>query len=183
MEMTTTQGEAQQEIRRSLFELYELAQTVEHLYEEASGEVDWRTEQWQTWLDQSSGQTVDALCSFRAEAIGVAEAAKSEIKRLQQVIERQANREAWAEDRLLDVLRKLGVSRLEHGTWHVHTRKGSARVEQDGDVDLAFLDPSLVREVPARLEPDRSKIAARLKKGEEIPPFRLAYGPETVVIK
>lgn len=182
-EATATQGERMQELHRGLLDVFENARELDAIYEATGGEVDWRTEQWQSWLDSSSGQTVEALCHFHAEAIAVAETAKKEIKRLREVVDRQENREEWAKDRLYDVLQTLGVKRYEIGTRLVYIKKQPGHVEQCGELNLALLDPELVKEVPATLEPKLTPIGARLKKGETVDGFKWVDGGEGVVIK
>ena len=69
------------------------------------------------------------------------------------------------EDPRARVLRKLGVRKIEVGTWHVGTRKGAESVKQrEGvELDLGLLDPALVRDIPAKQEPDKKAILAALK--------------------
>lgn len=182
-EAQATQGERMQDLHRGLLEVFESAKELDALYEATGGEVDWRTEQWQTWLDSSSGQTVEALCHFYAEAGAVDDAAKAEIERLKSVRDRQKNRREWAKSRLLDVLRILGVKRYEVGTRLVFVKKNPGHVEQCGELNLALLDPELVEEVPAQLKPKLTPIGARLKKGEDVEGFKWVDGDEGVVIK
>lgn len=180
---TTTQTERKNQLHHGLVELFELAASVSALYEQTGGEVDWRTEQWQAWLEQSSGETVEALCQFVDEAEAVLAAAKREKSRIVDVIDRQNRRIDWAHDRLLDVLKAMDLKRVEHGTRLVYRKKNPGHVEQDGAVDLALMDPELVKEVPASLSPKLKEIGALLKNGTEVPGFKWVDGGEGVVIK
>jgi hypothetical protein len=179
----TTTGDAAQGIRSNLFEIFELARDIEKLHEATGGEVDWKSEQLQAWLEQSSGRTVEEICDFVELCEGKAALARSKAERLKEFAANEDARVAWARKLLIDVLHQLGVSKAEHGEWRVHLRKGSASVKQTGDVNLALLDDELVREVPAKLEANLKAIGERLKKGEDVEGYALVTGPETVVIK
>lgn len=182
--MTTT-AEQREELRSAVHKLYELADAIEEIYESTGGEVDWRSESLQRWIDDASSNTVEALCQFVAQMDAEADAAKKEIARIEAFRARVANKSKWAERLLLDVLRKLGVRKIEVGTWHVGIRKGAASVKQlEGvEVDLGLLDPALVRTIPAKQEPDRKAIRAALERGEEVPAFYVAFGEEYAVIR
>lgn len=181
----TTSGEQREELRSAVHKLYELTDAIEEIYESTSGEVDWRSESLQRWIDDASSNTVEALCQFVAQMDAEADAAKKEIARIEAFRARVANKSKWAERLLLDVLRKLGVRKIEVGTWHVGIRKGAASVKQlEGvEVDLGLLDPALVRTIPAKQEPDRKAIRAALERGDEVPAFYIAFGEEYVVIR
>ena len=181
----TTSGEQREELRSSVHKLYELTDAIEEIYESTSGEVDWRSESLQRWIEESSADTVEALCQFIAQMGAEHDAAQKEIERIDAFVARVSNKSKWAHRLLLDVLRKLGVRKVEVGTWYVGTRKGAAAVKQlDGvEIDLGLLDPSLVRDVPARQEPDKKAIREALLRGEEVPGFYVAFGEEYVVIR
>lgn len=202
----TTQGDHAQDLRQKLFELFELARDIETLHEATGGEVDWKSEQLQAWLEQSSGQTVEQLCDFIAQAEAMETLAKKRAKHYSEVARRQVAKQEWANKLLVDVLKQLGVRKIEHGLCNVHVRKGSTSVKQKGEVPLALLDSKLVREVPSEIEPDlkaigellkkiakeRAEIEARRERGEEVEDlpleqveqyFELVTGPETAVIK
>lgn len=179
----TTTGDAAQGIRASLFEIFELSRDIEKLHEATGGEVDWKSEQLQAWLEQSSGRTVEEICDFIEICEGKAEFARKKAERLKEFADTEDGRVVWARRLLIDVLHQLGVSKVEHGEWRVHLRKGSTSVKQVGEVNLALLDADLVREVPAKLSADLKAIGERLKKNESVDGFELVTGPETVVIK
>lgn len=182
--MTTT-AEQREELRSAVHKLYELADAIEEIYESTGGEVDWRSESLQRWIDEASTNTVESLCQFAAQMEAEARAAKEEIDRVAAFKSRVENKGKWASHMLLEVLRKLGLRKVEVGTWHVGIRKGAASVKQrDGvEIDLGLLDPALVRDVPARQEPDKKAIRAALERGEEVVGFYIAFGEEYVVIR
>jgi predicted RNA-binding protein with EMAP domain len=182
---STTTGEKREELRRSVEKLYELADSIEEIYESTGGEIDWRSESLQRWIDESSAETVEALCQFITQMEAEAKVASEEIRRVGAFRERCTSRGDWAARLLLDVLRKLGVRKVDVGTWHVGIRKGAASVKQrEGvEIDLGLLDPALVRDIPAKQEPDKKAIRAALERGEEVAGFYIAFGEEYVVVK
>lgn len=179
-----TQTEAKHRIYEGLVELFERSRDLDALYEHASGVVEGeQAETLEQLVERSREQTLEGLCHFHAEADGVQTIAEKEIERLSAVVDRQKARKKWATDRALDVLRLAGVKRIEVGTRIVFAKKNPGHVEQDGEVNLALLDPDLVREVPAKLEPKKSEIGRVLKDGGKVPGFKWVNGEEKAVIQ
>lgn len=181
-----TAAHSRESLRSAMFRIYRLADEVEDLYQSTGGEVDWRTEKWQEWLDAANAQTLEALCEFSAERYAAANAARVEADRLKAAAERFVADAEWAEGLMGDVLRKLGVRKAEAGTWKVSLKKGLPRVEQVGAVDISLMDPDLVRvvpAVPAKYEPDKVKIRKAIDAGEVVESFKVVFGDERVVVK
>lgn len=204
----TTAGEQREELRRSVEKLYELADSIEDLHEATGGVIDWRSETLQKFLDEATTDTLESLLQFIAEMEACMAAATTERQRVAAYHGRCESKMEWAEKIVLDVMRKLGVRKVDVGTWNVSVRKGAASVKQreGAEIDLGLFPPDLVRDIPARQEPDKKAIAAALKEHEKkvaeavergdspeeiaainaVEParsFYIAFGEEYVVIK
>lgn len=113
--------------------------------------------------------TADLACYIRElelEAEAVKEAVKAQDARITRLTARAAKWRGF----LLDTLDVAGLSTVKDPriTLTIRTNPPSVQIADD-----AVIPPGYCREIPARIEPDKTAIKAALKSGETIPGVEL----------
>lgn len=172
-----------EQLRHELWQLREMADTVERLYFENDGEIDDSTEDFESFLAEDANACLQALVDFVGECNDAIEATKREIERLKERSDKFGRRVRWAKERIVEVMTLLGKRKADVGNVEVTVAKGSQRVVEEPGADPWMLPEDCRRVIPETAKPDKKAIAARLKKGERLPGYELERGPERLVMK
>lgn len=144
--------------------LYEMSRTAKQLYELLeSGDID---EQIMLDTMESIGASatledyVYVTKSFEAEI----KSFEAEIKRLTENKRILQNRIEYMKDKMVEYMQATGQKTANAGTFKLTMRENkSCEITNESEIPLEFL-----REVPAKYEPDKRAILAKLRSGEKI---------------
>lgn len=181
-----TTADQQKTIGREVFRLMQLSAEAELTYELSGGECTADVDALQSWIDESSDETLHALAQFKAELEGREAAIKVEADRLAEVKRRNTAKIEWTKARILDVMKHLGARSKDVGTFTLTVVPGQERAEQIGELDTVVLelaDPAFVRVSEPKREPNKPAILKALKSGREVPGFAIVRGSESVRVK
>lgn len=144
-----------------LYDCLELEKEITALAEQNGGELTDEQLQQLVLAQTTSLQKLGNLCGFmRSLELGI-DACRAEEARIAEMRKRAENRLKNIKNWLVPFVAEKG--RVQVGTFVLSTRKSEAVKLVDG-----FNVAGFMREVPARLEPDKDKIKEALKAGERI---------------
>lgn len=136
------------------------------------------------FLDTLEGETdamevADYLIDAALSDDALVEAMKSQERALKERRERIEWRAAQKRNAMLDVLRAIGVKKLERPRATISQRAGSERVEITDESAV----PSQLCTVKTTTAPDKNAIKELLKIGEEIPGCALTRGKDGITMR
>ena len=144
--------------------LYEMTEAAKQLYELLdSGEIDESILQ-DTMESIGASQKLEDYIhvqkSFEAE-IAMYEAEMARLKENKRILE---NRVEYLKSKIIDFMKATGQKSANAGTFKLTMRENkSCEIE---NIDLIHME--YMREIPAKLEPDKKSMLAALKNGEKI---------------
>lgn len=136
------------------------------------------------FLDTLEGETdamevADYLIDQALSDDALADALKAQEKAMKDRRERIEWRAAQKRKAMLDLLRAVGIKKLERPRATISQRAGSERVEIADEASV----PSQLCTVKTVTSPDKNAIKARLKDGEEIPGCILTRGEDGITMR
>jgi len=155
---------------------------LDTLWDMLQGEVTDEAEQLERFVAQSTDETLEALGAWLAELDGQVELIKVQAERLAAAKDTAKARQAWAKDRIRDVLNARGERKRVAGTFTFSLRKGAQRAVMFGEFDPDAVAPEFVRRSES-VSPDKKAILAALKNGDAVAGFELERSADSVGVK
>lgn len=172
--------DARAAISKLVYDQETATHTLAMMYDEQEGEETDATERLQRFIRHSSDDTFEAIAAWLVELDGTIALAKVQAERLREVAARAKSQQAWAKDRVRELLAARGVRSHAVGTWRFGLRRGAQRAELLGGAEDITMPHRFQR---TKVEHDKHEILTALKAGDFVPGYELVRGPDGVVVK
>ena len=169
--------------RTALWILRGLYDEIDQAYEDTAGEETPDIAALEAFAAEQETDIVEMLAQSFKDSGDRVTALEQRREAIDAKIDAANKHREWCKTALREVMHHRGERRVTIGEHDIAVQKGRERLEMDADVSTECLPDDCIRRVPAKEEPDKRAISARIKEGRQVPGCRLVRGPEVVVVK